>query len=156
MFSVKNSMPIEIMLQGDFDYEALHEGLGDKELFEHVSTFEPQRYSFHLRGVTGVFIQVYPTGKVRIDTDDYSDPYDLVRIIHDAAWLASRRNPCFKVLSIAPLRSVSCHIGRKLVLARIGFHNPDGLDEALALADEEAYRMRRVFEAVRDFQEEGG
>jgi hypothetical protein len=147
-------MPIGIMLQGDFDYEALYEGLEDKKLFEHVSSFEPQRYSFHLKDVPGIFIQVYPTGKVRIDTDDFCDPYDLVRIIHEAAWIASRHNPCFKVLSIAPLRSISCYIGRKLVLARMGFHNPDGLDEALALADEEAYRMKRVFKAIRDFQEE--
>lgn len=154
MFSVKKQLAIRIMLQGDFDYDALYEVLGNKEFFEHVSDMEPQRFSFHLRGVRDVFYQVYPTGKVRIDTDDYSDPYDLVRIIHEAAWLASGRNPRFKVLSCSFLPSTIERIGLRVIKMELTHENPQGLRKAQALARENIRKVIQVWEAVRKVQEE--
>jgi len=143
-------MAITIMLQGDFDYDALYEVLGDRVLFEHVSNIEPQRYSFRLRGVTDVFYQVYPTGKVRIDTDDYSDPYDLIRIIWEAARLASGYNPRFKILRYAPLLSSCYRIARPLILEKLDPGIAHEKEEAATLVYEEAARIKRVYEAIQN------
>ena len=145
-------MSLRIMLAGDFDYDALYGFLGSEGFFEQVSAWAPQRYSFHLRGVKDVFYQVYPTGKVRIDIDDYSNPYDLIRIIHEAAWLASGHNPCFKMLSCSPLPSTFQRVAAPLIRMELTHENPRGLREAQALARETVRRMVQVVEAVSTLQ----
>jgi len=147
-------MALDVWLQGRFDIGKLWEYLRDSEYFQGRSELEAGRFTRRLRDVKDVAYQVYSSGKVRICTDDYSDPYMLVQIIVDAAWLTSGSNPDFKVISCKPLLSSYERIGTPLLRMKLGLEGPHGINEALALVEADVCRITRVFEAVRDLQQE--
>jgi len=141
---------LTIMLAGDFDYEGLYNHIGREGFAEHMSELREQRFSFHLKGVKDVFYQVYPSGKVRIDTDDYSDPYTLVQIIVDAACLACKRSLNFKILSLKLLPGTWQRIGAASIRANHLSNLLGDTDEWRRLVAEEATRIKRVHEAIQD------
>ncbi|MDI6813893.1 MAG: hypothetical protein QMD10_10180, partial [Desulfitobacteriaceae bacterium] len=112
-------MALDIWLQGTYDFEKLWKFVGDCDYFERRSDLDKGRFTFHLRNVKDVVYQVYSKGKIRIVTDDFSDPYTLIQIIVDAVWLASGNNLGFKILRCAPLLSSTYRIARPLILEKL-------------------------------------
>jgi len=69
------------VLQGEFDYSRSFNFINSWPDAVGVVDTSKGGFDFCLRGMSGVKIQVYGTGKVIINTDDFTDPAELIAMI---------------------------------------------------------------------------
>jgi len=78
--SVVMAVAGQIVLTGEFDLAKTYDSAKSCPWAQHISDIEKGAFTFEIRGLRTVNIQVYGTGKVIINTDDLVDPAKLIRI----------------------------------------------------------------------------
>jgi len=138
-------MAEQIVLQGEFDLAETYNLVKSFEETSHLSDIEKGGFTFQLQGLKEIKIQVYGTGKVIINADDYADPAELIRIAELALWGPGDRPVKLRLEKVQLMPSTVHIIAVDSLMKEMGVKSSDPLHDWDRMVKWEAARLRRIY-----------
>ncbi len=127
-FSVPETMAEQIVLRGDFDLAKTYEFLNDCDEVDWIVDTQIGGFTVRFRDLRDISIQFYSAGTALVNTDDYSDPADLIYLAEQAAVGREGEFIKFSVKSYRHNPTDSEWFARALLLREMGVLSPEALN----------------------------
>jgi len=138
-------MAEQIVFRGEFDLAKTYDFVRSYEEAHKISQVENGGFTFQIRGLKEIKIQVYGTGKVIINTDDYADPAELIRIAENILWGPEDGIVKLQLEKVQFMQSTAYLIAVDFVAKEVGVESSNPLHERDRMVKWEAARLRRIY-----------
>ena len=146
--SVSSPMAEQIVLRGDFNLEETYDFVRSWEDAEGVSEICKGGFTFSIRGLRDVKVQVFGTGKLIINTDDYADPAELMRIVELMLWGPDDEPVKLGLEKVQFMQSTVYNITVASVARKAGIESSELLRDPDRLTEWELARLKRIYAQV--------
>jgi hypothetical protein len=138
-------MAEQIVLGGQLDLAETYGFIQSWEEAHRITEIQNGGFTFEIRGLKEVKVQVYGTGKVIINSDDYADPAELIRIVELALWGPDDRPVKLRIEKVQPMPSTAHNIAAASLAKEVGIESSDLFRDTDRLVKWEAARLKRIY-----------
>lgn len=115
-------MAFEIWLKGEFDFRRLYDFLRESDYVEDLSEIDKGRFTFHLKDVEDITVQIYSNGMFHIVLDHYSRPFHVIWTIRSLCFLSCGKDPVLQLVKFKVLPEDASNYFTRWIMRMAGFN----------------------------------